>query len=179
MNRMIINEVLLLKSVHLIFLIKRHELRWILGHIVLPVPATKLCCQCIPSPTSLVHWIVTTVQSSLLRSCHLLSAEVSRHRIDSPLVHNVLIYFNRVPVVEIVPGTSCWESDHSLSHQILLLLVWMRIRVRNRIRLFCCVMVHLNSLSCRGVPLFWHGSWRPDSSLTMGRRGLEKRLSSL
>lgn len=98
----------LLKSVHFMLLIEREEF---IRLTLLPVSTTQLSRQGLPAGWPFV-WSVS--QPPLLRRGHLFPAEVSRNWVHPSLVHVVLIYFNWVPVVEVVPRPPT-RKTHNLS----------------------------------------------------------------
>ena len=161
----VIYIIWLFKSVHFIFLIERHKFsRIIFSYIILPISTAEFGCQGISSSCSLVYRIIPVIQSSLLRSCYFFSTKVGRYRVNSSLVHDILIYLNRIPIIKIISRASSWESHHSLPYHILLIRTWI---CMIGVGMLGCMMMKLNSLCCRRVSFFGHGSWSPDSILTM------------
>ena len=88
-------------------LVVREELLPLILHM-LPLP--KFGSQCV---SSLVQGRVTTgILSPFVGGAGLSATEVSRHCIDASFVHVVLIYLNRVPVVEVALRCLVANSQH-------------------------------------------------------------------
>lgn len=147
----------LLKSVHFTLLIERKKFARGLTHI-LPVATVKFRCQGLSPSATLTDSAPITCLPSLLRAHYLFSTEVSRHRVDSSLIHIILVYLHRVPIVKVVSRPAS-RKTHQTSAPYQMLLTWEG--------LFCGVVLEVRTLCLRRVSFLGEGCGGPDGSLTM------------
>lgn len=61
-------------------------------------------------PISILRQIPSRFNSFILSAIDISTVEISRHRIDTFLVHIELINLNRVPIIEIILTVGCLET---------------------------------------------------------------------